>query len=275
MGIWVELWLAAAEVGRAMITVPLPLPLGCMGIQPKFLTNACAMGVDIRPGSWDVIIGDLWRPGPDRKVARAVFIGKVRDEVDVEFLAEQYPVRCGIVDSRPDGTLSKRLVDRLVKRGKNFWRAQYATNPSTVEMTKNEKERIITLERTMTLDNNSWMPFVTGMGAALPENFRDIMGGKFKNEMCASTRQPVMWNQEPWNRWSEGSDHAFHAWNYMMVAMQIGRMEHLGDPTTLMARPGRVESSLSSDFESKDDMDADMIEPLTFGGEETEDYSDF
>jgi hypothetical protein len=242
--------------------IKLPLPHGCMGMSPSLLKKPCALGCDIRPGSFDVLIGDIHCPAPDRKILRLVFAGKVRDERDVIWLAHQYPVRCGVVDSRPEGTLAKRLVERMIRARKDFWRAQYATNPSAVEMSVNQEERLLTLERTMTLDS-VFFGFSTGLGVAIPQNFKEITAGKFKSELCASTRSPVMWKNQPWYRWTENcADHAFHAWNYMLVAAVKCGLDRLTNSDSAMAQPGLVVSGGRGDefYERGDDMDPDGME---------------
>ena len=236
----------------------MPFPKTCMGLQPKLVRGACAMGCDVRPGSWDVAIGDYVWPRPDLKVARLIFYGKVRDEVDVIFLAHQYPVAAGITDSRPDGTLAKRMVERLRRGGKDFWRAQYNTHPTNVEITENNKEKLLTLERTMTLDG-VFYAVNTALGLALPQNWRDLGGrgmgedvGAFGRELMNPTRIPDLWHGQPYDRWTEdGDDHSLHALNYMLVALQRCKLVVAG-AESLMASRGRVVSTLTDAMDYED-----------------------
>jgi len=193
-----------------------------MGIPPDTLRNPCACGVDVRPNSWDVSIGDVVRRGP-KYVARLVFYGKVRDEEDVKRLCDEYPVRCGVIDVRPETTLATRLVKSMRKRHKDFWRAQYNTNPTAIEMTVNENEHLLTLERTMSMDE-VYFALDKGESLAIPENYASIEDGKFAEELKAPTKVPIVWHGEPWWKWTEGADHSFHSLNYMLVAMKVGKL---------------------------------------------------
>src|ERR1035441_1029193 len=116
------------------IKFPLPVYWGA-GVPPKTVKTPCALGCDVRPGSFDVCIGDVLRPRPDLVIPRILFYGKVRDEADVIYLAQQYPVKCGIADCRPESTVIKRMIDKMRSMRKDFWRAQYPPNASSnVEM---------------------------------------------------------------------------------------------------------------------------------------------
>lgn len=238
--------------------VKLPLPNGCMGIQPHMVTRPCAVGVDIRFDSFDVAIADVWPQSADQKVARLVFYGKVRDDKDVVWLCHQYPVSCGVVDCRPEGTLAKRFVEKLRRQRKDFWRAQYNTNPSNVELTVNEKEHLITLERTMTIDN-LFLALSTSLGMALPQNWRDIGRapgqdmGAFGKELMAPTKSGVIWHGMQDFRWdASDGDHATHALNYLLVAIGIGKL-HLPRGDALMPMKGLVAGTLGGNMDEEVD----------------------
>lgn len=232
-------------MSRILEQIPMPLPRSWgWGVRPGDVRNRCAMGVDVRPDSWDVAILDCHRPNrhkPDHMPFRLVFNGKVRDEKDVIWLAHQYPVVCGGVDSRPDGTLAKRLVTALRRTRRDFWRVQYNTNPSNVEFAKNEKEHLITLERTMTMDE-VFIALQSGQGLALPQNYREIGGGTFVSELCAPTRVQVEWHGQDVPRWTEKEeDHTFHCVNYGMF---MARFCNLWVPSdaNVFATAGRVQA---------------------------------
>lgn len=237
-----------------------------MGIPPLKVRSSCAVGVDVRPGSYDIAIGESSRVNPEQSVAKLVFYGKVRDEKDVLWLCDQYPVRCGVADGRPDTTIIFRMVEKLRKARKDFWRAQYNPNPiNNVEMTMNEAEHIVTLHRTMALDNVFFAAH-TAMGLALPENFMEICAGQFSKEMCSSTRVPVIFKgQEAWE-WTGGADHAMHAVGYMMAAMRIGKMSMATSDFITITR-GAVQGSIQA---SSDDEESDFVNPFSSPGEPSE-----
>jgi hypothetical protein len=222
MSVYIEKIIQFSAEQLNTIIPPADLPRTCMGIPPDALKSPCAVGCDVRPGSFDLAIGDVLRRGA-KFVARLVFYGKVRDENDVAFLCDQYPVRCGVIDVRPESSIAMRFVKQMRAKHKEFWRAQYNTNPTTVEMTLNEREHLLTLERTMNMDE-VYFAFDKGESLAIPENYMSIEGGQFVTELKAPTKVPIVWHGEPWWRWTEGADHAFHALNYMLVAMKVGKL---------------------------------------------------
>lgn len=245
-------------IERTNLHFPNPLPDGSMGLPPKSIVGPCAMGCDVRPGSYDVSIVDIQKPRPDMKIPRLVFYGKVRDENEVAWLAQQYPVRVGIVDCRPDGTVIDRFVKRMNKLHKNFWRVQYNPNSaSAIEMSFNEANRLITLHRTMAIDEVFFAVSNTAM--AIPENFRDICSGLFAREMCNSTRTAEINSRgEESYSWSKGDDHALHSLAYSCCAVKIGKLNTIGSDSNSFAR-GIVESTFGKKADPMDIAD-DMPE---------------
>lgn len=207
------------------------LPTGCMGMPLALTAPPCILGCDIRPGSYDLTIADVINSSRDNgktRVVRPVFIGKVRDEKEMIWVARQYRVKFGVMDSRPDGTLMLRAVKEGAQFGINLWRAEYLTQPSNVEYTKNEKEKLLKLERTMTIDQVHHA-FQTGIGVVLPENFQNVNGGQFESEMCASTKTPTLWHGKEYMRWEAKSpDHALHSFNLLMIAARVSGMIRYG-----------------------------------------------
>jgi hypothetical protein len=240
--------------------INLPLPPGCAGIPPKKVLTPCGLGCDIRPGSFDVCIGTIESPRPGVLIPRIVFYGKVRDEEDVIFLCQQYPVRCGIADCRPETTVIKRMIDRLTAMKKKFWRAQYTPNASSnIEMSVNEQEKIVTLHRTMALDT---VFFAASNGMlALPQNYMEICQHKFASEMCQSTRVPVMERGEEAWHWTSGSDHAFHAVAYMIAAMTLGKLsQYHSDVITTI--PGATQGSIKENSDKDDEFGCEWMDPM-------------
>ena len=236
-----------------------------MGLPPKTIKGPCISGIDVRFNSWDICCADVIRPDFDRYVARIVFYGKLKDEDEALFVMRQYKVVCAVGDTRPEASAMARLQKAAAKERIQFYRAQYATSPSTVEATLNTKERLVTLERTMSLDN-VYFATSTGLGIALPQNYKEICGGAFLREMTASNRVPVIWHGEQWSRWTEGgaADHAMHAVNYCLQAIRLGKL-HLARGMDIMASRGEMASSLDDNLDDEDDR------PIW--GDEREDHS--
>lgn len=235
------------------------LPPGCMGVQPTSVRGPTAIGVDVRPQSWDCAVGDLIRVKGDEWAPRLLFYGKVPDERAVLFLMQQYAVRFGCSDSRPDGTLALRLQNLAIARlGMKFWRTQYATSPTEIKVTLNEKEGLLTLDRTKTLDDVHWA-FQTGR-FLLPQNFLEIGrihhvadrpkvsdgSSDFASELTSSARILTTWHQREAYLWKEsGPDHAFHALNNLLVAMDMGNLKRGTDTEFAGSTSGIVASTLS------------------------------
>lgn len=221
------------------------LPRGCMGIQPRDVRGPCAAGVDIRPGSFDIICADVVRSPAGLCVVRPLFIGKVRDEIDTLFVIEQYKVRVAVVDTRPETTLAKRLQVSAREKGIEVWRAEYNTSPSSIDMQANENEMVLKLDRTMTLDTVHYA-FQTGLTAVLPQNFKEITGGQFLREMCASQRVPTRWMGKDCYAWeNRGADHSFHAFNYLLAAIKKGNLAAYSSLETMGPSRGLVESTIA------------------------------
>ncbi|MGE5610475.1 MAG: hypothetical protein ACM359_14590 [Bacillota bacterium] len=226
-----------------MTEVRVELPQGCMGVQPKTVRGPCACGVDIRPGSWDIICADVLMAPSGIHVVRPLFIGKVRDEQDVLFVMQQYKVRVGVADTRPETTLAKRLQGAARDKGIEVWRAEYNTSPGAIDIQANESEMVLKLDRTMTLDNVHYA-FTTGLTVVLPQNFKEITGGQFAREMIASQRVPTRWMGKDCYMWeNRGADHSFHAFNYLLAAIKKGNLIAFGGAATMGPSLGMVESS--------------------------------
>lgn len=232
------------------------LPQGCMGVQPRQVRGPCAAGVDIRPGSWDVVVCDLVRGETSRlQVVRPVFVGKVSDEEQVLFVLRQYKVRYACADTRPETTLAKRLQAAAWGHGIKLWRAEYNTAPSTIQVSENDAEGLLKLDRTLTLDDVHFA-FNVGLTVVLPQNFRQITGGDFVREMTSSSRVPIKWQGRDAYSWEhQGPDHAFHAFNYCLVAVQRSNLLSWGGEVTAGAHRGLVDSAL----------DKNLVRPVSTG----------
>lgn len=196
-----------------------------MGLPLHLCTRPAVAGIDVRDGSWDVNIGDIKKAQISEaqiqmNIVRPIFIGKLTDEKQVQFVLEQYGVRYGVVDCRPEATLAKRLQESCGKVGIELWRSEYNTVPSTIKVTRNESERLLKLERTMAMDVVHGA-FQTGLKTVLPQNYKDITLGQFSAEMQSPTKVFTTWSGKPWWIWTKGgADHSFHAYTLMMIAFE-------------------------------------------------------
>lgn len=208
-----------------------------MGLKLNFVQPPCVCGIDVRPGSYDIVIADIIDSMIyKRRVIRPVFIGKVADERECLFVMLNYSVGTMMVDARPETTLAQRLQQEAQRHFITAYRAQYNTQPSAVEMTLNEAEGLYTLERTMTMDVVHHY-FQTLQQIVLPKNFRDCTNAQFTAEMSSPTRTPQEWHGRDYWQWVKGGpDHAFHAFNMMICAARVsGLIEgEIGGESTIM-----------------------------------------
>lgn len=218
------------------------LPSHAMGLPPKHCVRPCAAGIDIRPGSWDTIIGDVVKNPKGEYVSRIVFQAKLDDEDQVEQVIAAYGVACAVKDSRPETTIAERLQKRLRKKGIQSWRCSYLTTPSDVKILEVADEGIIRVDRTMTLDDIPWQMNTGTM--AVPQNFRSICRGEFLQEMCASTRLPRITHGREWWDWdnARNADHSFHALNYLLLAIQVGKLMFRNNDAVMATTAGFLES---------------------------------
>lgn len=198
------------------------LPDECMGLNPHEVSGATIAGVDVRENSWDIIIGQgIFGPNGQR-IAKPVFVGKVRDEDEVLFCLKQYRTRLGIIDCRPEATLAKRLQETCKRIGITIYRCEYNTAPSAIEMSLNQAEMLLKLDKTMTLDKVQFA-FQSGINVVLPQNYGALTCGQFSREMKSMVRVPKTWMGKECYMWeSSGPDHAMNAMNYFMIGLELG-----------------------------------------------------
>jgi hypothetical protein len=242
------------------------LPIGCFGLSPKLVRGPCAFGCDIRPGSWDLVVGDVHRNEAGVWVTRPVFIGKVRDEVDVLFVAKQYHARVGVCDTRPETTLAKRLQIAGRDCGIEVWRAEYNTAPSSIPAVANHNEGVLKLDRTMALDDVHYA-FHTGIGIIIPQNYREITGGDFERELISSTRVPTRWMGKDCYSWEHsGPDHSFHMLGYLLAAIKVGNLIAYGGIETMGATLGAIHgraNEVAAARKRREEMTPQEIEALS------------
>lgn len=217
---------------------------GSMGLKLRYVMPPCVAGIDVRPGSYDIIVADFQDSRIyERRVLRPVFIGKVRDERESIYVMLNYGVKTCVIDARPETTLAKRLQVESERHFVDAYRAQYNTQPSAVEYTYNENEKLYTLERTMTLDRVQHL-FMNLQRVALPRNYQEITGRQFVSEMTSSTRTPTIWHGRDYHDWVErGADHAFHAFNMCLHAAIVSGLFEADMAGGAILSRGKVASS--------------------------------
>lgn len=182
---------------------------------PKAGTAApCVIGIDV--GSMmNVIIAEL-APEESRTVARVIFIGEVRDENEVIDLFRRFNIKCGVIDSRPEMRMSRRLAATLP----GLFMGEYLTdNPRDMI---NIDARSFKTDRTTSMDGVK--EAVLLQSVAFPRNAASVPG--FMDQMIAPTRVWIADKDsvtEGRYIWTEGNqaDHYFHAVNYMLMAKKI------------------------------------------------------
>jgi hypothetical protein len=230
-------------------------PKGCFGVNPKRVHGPVACGLDIRPTSYDTAVIELISlPGDTTGtlVPRLVFYGKVPDERTGIYLIRQYRARAVVADSAPDFTVVRRMAQAVNWWGVKMWRAQYLTTPSQVKIAENADEGILKLERTLSLDD-VWWKFHT-KGILVPQNFRDICGGKFVTELTSSTKIETPWqNGGTRMRWDKaGDDHVFHALGYALAAAEWGNIARFGGGSLVGPTKGLVASTIDQSMDDAD-----------------------
>jgi hypothetical protein len=222
---------------------PFNFPAGCMGLPLELIHPPCCAGIDVRPGNWSVVISDrVAGSGIVKNVLRVIFHGDLRDETEVLWILRQYRCCFAVVDTRPETTLALRLQDAAEMIGIEIWRAEYLTTPSRIKITRNEKERLVRLARTVSLDA-AHHHFQTGQSVVIPQNFREMNRGKFESELTSSTRVFTRWQGQDDYEWvHKGDDHTLHAFNLLLIAYEMSGLGNWHGAAS--AERGLVESSL-------------------------------
>ncbi len=228
-------------------------PANCMGLPVEAIRGPVACGLDVAFGMYDFSMLEWVCPKPGFIVPRLVWYGKLENEKAAIFLVNQYRARSIVIDSRPDATIALRFQQEIKSTGVKCWRAQYSpTLTGNRRIVADNKEGIITLDRTLTLDAVFFGYVITGQ-LGLPQNFRDLAGGKFVPEMAASNREPVVWHGVPTFAWkSNSADHAFHSLGYAMTASEMCRLHEL-QTNNIPPMKGIVSGGPSDYMDDEDD----------------------
>lgn len=171
----------------------------------------CLIGIDVG-GLINVIIAKF---APNRKDLQAIYINTVQDEKDILDLFKRYNIILGIIDSKPEMRMSRRLVATL----KNLWMVDYLTE-STRDVIQPDKKMIKT-DRTTSLDGVKEAVLLQSF--LLPKNAKSIED--FYDQMTSSTR---IWQSRDDTIeggryvWIESKpDHYFHCSCYLKIAQKL------------------------------------------------------
>ena len=184
----------------------------CAHIQGDGHYGPCSMGVDVG-GNLDVKISYV--PGDGTR--QMVYIGKVKRLETLYELIERYNVEKCVIDSMPETKLVQDFQDEAMC---DVWACRYSGEGSDRRMRYDVNERIVTVDRTETLDR-SFSDLKTKK-TILPKNFRSIFQGEFTREMTGPVRGVV--EDDKGNKkyeWSKCKDHQRHADGYDMLAAKM------------------------------------------------------
>lgn len=167
------------------------------------------MGVDVGK------VLNVWILDVKSKRPKTVFLGTVNDFEDLEFLIKQFGVICGVIDSMPE----THKVKEFQAKHSMIWLCQYFPGDKLEDMRKDEQERIVTVDRTQSLDD--FMAQILEAGLLLPKNFDSLDRGEVLGQLTASIRR-FDENKKRYV-WDEGvrKDHYHHAGNYARIAYRL------------------------------------------------------
>lgn len=136
----------------------------------------CSMGIDQNSTNFDVRISCVGQ-GMKRE---SVYLGKfpIEEDYRIDELVERYNVAICAMDNEPNVPLTLKLQERLPCE---FWRFKYKTTTKHSERTDNHNIMLISIHRTEALDRR-YTQLKTRKNV-LPENFEDIFGGTYADEM--------------------------------------------------------------------------------------------
>lgn len=185
----------------------------CAHVEDHKHPGPCSMGVDV--GAFlDVRISYVEARG----VRRSVYMGKVRTKTELYELMEQYNVERCVVDSMPEITL---VQDIQAEAPCDVWLCRYhKTEGTDKKLNYDPINRIILVDRTSALDRS--YAALRLKRNIIPENFKQIFGGKYVDEMCGPVRELV--EDAKGNtrfEWSKCEDHQRHTDTYDMLAADM------------------------------------------------------
>lgn len=171
-------------------------------------TGPCVIGIDVG-ARIHVRINQVMEDG----LVRAVYIGSVSQEKEIDWLFEKFPIRAGVIDANPE----RRMAERLAMRHPGLFQCFYGqVKRDSIDL----QQKIITVRRTSALDNV--MDAILRKRIQLPKDAEHIP--EYYDHMMASTRifDPNASDGSGDYKWVEsGADHFFHAEGYALIARNM------------------------------------------------------
>jgi hypothetical protein len=180
--------------------------------------NPVIMGVDV--GSvLNVMIAEVFEG-----IRKQIWIGTVRDFENLDELMDNFKVWMSVVDLEPEVRGAKAFRDRFPGR---VWLCDYPPMTSKkfkiVDTELTEEARLVTVNRTASMDraHEDWISDPPGI--ILPRGARNIDGGRFYDQVCAPIRRQS--DDKSYFLWDEHglADHYAHSNNYQRIAMDLLR----------------------------------------------------
>lgn len=155
----------------------------------------------------------------DRPVRRKLHVARCSSFDEIQKLIERFNVHVGCIDAQPEPS----KVAEFLNNNPGWFSVGYGTERSLLTM-KGEKidhaTQQIRANRTMSLD--ATLASYERGAVLLPFDWRDMDGGEWVKQMCASTRVTESTPSGDRIFWREGdkADHYMHADNYERIAAE-------------------------------------------------------
>jgi len=178
------------------------------------------MGVDVGTLLHIVITG--WNIGVNANedvnaasISRVLWTGTREKFEDLDFLMQQFQIRCCVIDANPERRMAMNFASRHPGR---VWLCFYGRDIKGRVINQNEEASTITVDRTSWLDaslgrfrNNS-----TILPMDLTEDWKEQIKAQVRVYRLDRDGNSVAGYE------STGDDHFGHAWNYNEIALPIG-----------------------------------------------------
>ena len=204
-----------SKLGMAYVAAENRLTKGdvyaCCGkdASPVEIQNTCAMGVDVG-AVLHVVIG---YPRGDGRF-RIIYVGRVSSFEDVHDMAKKYNVKCAVIDMEPE---TRKARDFAKNEPYSVYLCDYQDRLKSSQKI-DERERLITVRRTETLDNVHSVFTNTGR-MELPRRNAELE--QYATEMSNIAKvlqEDEVTGSKRYVYTKLGAEHYYHATNYFLLA---------------------------------------------------------